>query len=157
MERFSFTTIISCAHKAAGRVFVILQKVYDVAGLLNVVDMLDYLVAILLVELLDKVYGVIGVEKVDEVADLLRVHPSSTFLRSSSSSSMSTSAFFSLSSMRLKSHSACRRLATEKLRYVGGMQLAHLSLGILFILLFNKLFNPFYVSIRKFLHNLQNY
>ena len=37
------------AHKAAGRVFVILQKVYDVAGLLNVADMLDYLAAILLV------------------------------------------------------------------------------------------------------------
>ena len=120
--------------------------------------MLDSLVAILLVELLDKVYGVIGVEKVDEVADLLRVHPLEHFL--------------AVVFIKLHEHVGLlliilneiekpfrlpevKRL--KKLRYVGGMQLAHLSLGILFILLFNKLFNPFYVSIRKFLHNLQNY
>ena len=66
MLQFSLTTSISV---------VVFEKVYDIAGLLYVVDMGDNLVAVFFVEFLDKVYGLVGVEVAHEfTGDVLGLH-----------------------------------------------------------------------------------
>lgn len=62
------------AHQAAGGVLVIFQQVYDVAGLLNVVDVRYDFVALFFVELLYQVNGVVGVEVVNLLGDFLGRH-----------------------------------------------------------------------------------
>lgn len=53
------------AHQAAGGVLVILHQVDDVAGLLHVVELRQYLLLVLLVELLNQVHGVVRLHVVD--------------------------------------------------------------------------------------------
>ena len=49
-------------HQTAGSVLVVLQQVHDVAGLFHILDVVDHLLAVLLVELLNEVDGVIGIK-----------------------------------------------------------------------------------------------
>ena len=62
------------AHQATGSVVVILQQVDDVAGLLHVVDVRDYVVAVLLVEFLYKVNGIVRVEVFQLLCNILVGH-----------------------------------------------------------------------------------
>ena len=62
------------AHEAAGGVFVVFEKIDDIAGLLHVIDVAEDFVAFLLVELLYEVDGIVGIEVVDLLGDFLDGH-----------------------------------------------------------------------------------
>ena len=62
------------AHKTTGCVFVVFEKVDNIAGLLNVVDMRNNLVALFFVELLNKVYSIVSIKVIDLLGNLLGRH-----------------------------------------------------------------------------------
>ena len=55
-------------HDTAGGILVVLEKVYNIAGLLDILNMSEHFLLLLLVEVTDNLNSIIGVHRIDELA-----------------------------------------------------------------------------------------